>query len=263
MAPFSPNAKFFNQTLYTRLLNLWFSDLSPSASAPNPAQLSRWFGAGGTPSTKAAFDEHCTSTALPALQSIAPEEFPLPPFTSAEQDRHNYPQIAQPFLGQFFTSGDEAKGESNEEAALGLVLLLDQMPRNIFRNNQSLIYTHYDRISRAVAHAIYSSALDLSPNYIASPPYRMWFYLPLMHSETLSDHDLMFQKLERMRVEAETRGDEAGKEFVGTLLEFEKTHRVILERFGRYPHRNAVMGRSETAEEKEWLKEGGDTFGAG
>ncbi|KAL8766323.1 MAG: hypothetical protein Q9209_006849 [Squamulea sp. 1 TL-2023] len=265
MSLFMLNPQLFNRTLYKNLLNLWFSDLPTSASAPSPTQLSKWFGVGATPASKAAFDDGCTSTALPALQSIGPEKFPLPAFTSPEQDKQHYPQIAEPFVGQFKSPPDEEGAKSNEEAALGLVLLLDQMPRNVFRNNQSLIYTHYDRISRAVAHTIYSSPLrlDISPNYVDSPPYRMWFYLPLMHSEALSDHDLISQKLEDMKGRAEKRGDDKGSEYLGTLVDFEKRHRVILERFGRYPHRNGVMGREETEAEREWLREGGDTFGAG
>ncbi|KAL8776997.1 MAG: hypothetical protein Q9213_008049 [Squamulea squamosa] len=272
MSLFLLNPQLFNQTLYKRLLNLWFSDLPTSASAPTPTQLSKWFGIGATPPFKAAFDEDCTSTALPALQSIGPEKFPLPDFISPEQDKQNYFQIAEPFTGQFNGPPDEGVPKNNEEAALGLVLLLDQMPRNIFRTNQSLIYTHYDRISRAVAYAIYDAPLsiysscfsvDTCSNYVDSPPYRMWFYLPLMHSEALSDHDLISEKLKEMKRGAEKRGDDMGREYVGTLVDFEKRHRVILDRFGRYPHRNGVMGREDTEEERKWLREGGDTFGTG
>ncbi|KAL8733737.1 MAG: hypothetical protein Q9166_001930 [cf. Caloplaca sp. 2 TL-2023] len=259
--PFSLNSQLFNPTLYSRLLNLWFSNLPRSASAPAPTQLSRWFGAGITPESKRAFDDQCTSTALPALQSIAADKFPLPPFTDIEQDRKNYPGIAEPFIGQFTSTGTEAKG--NEEAALGLILLLDQMPRNTFRSQQSLIYTHYDRISRAVAHEIYSLSLDTSSTFGQSPAYQMWFYLPLEHSEALSDHDLMRKKLGDMKTKWETKKDEKAVEFMGTLMGFEKQHRDILERFGRYPHRNGVMGREETGEEREYLDGGGDTFGTG
>lgn len=80
-----------------------------------------------------------------------------------------------------------------------------------------------------------------------------------MHSEALSDHDLMAGKLEDM----ENGVDETGKEYLGSLVAFERRHRVILERFGRYPHRNGVVGREGTEEEGVWLREGGDTFGAG
>lgn len=253
MPPFTLPPHLFNPTLYTRLLTLWFSDLPLPASAPTPPQLQKWFG------TNPPFDTQCTSTALPALQSLSPEKYPLPPFTTPEHDHQHYPQIAAPFLGQFNDVKSEG-GMQNEEAALALMLLLDQMPRNVFRSSQSVIYTHYDRISRAVAHAIYASELDTCARYRASPPYRMWFYLPLMHSEALSEHDLMAGKLADMESGVD---DEQGKEYVGNLVAFERKHRVILERFGRYPHRNRVVGREGTEEEEGWLRDGGDTFGTG
>ena len=259
MPPSNLPPHLFNPTLYTRLLTLWFTDLPLPSSAPTPPLLQKWFS---TPSGN--FDTQCTSTALPALQSLSPEKYPLPPFTSQEAELKNYAEIAAPFLGQLDGSvwKSEAGGEGEvkkEEAALGLMLLLDQMPRNVFRTQQSLIYTHYDRISRAVAYAIYASSLDTSSLYRSSPPYRMWFYLPLMHSEAVADHDLMQEKLEDM----EKEGDDEAKEYLGTLKAFEGRHRVILERFGRYPHRNGVLGREATEEERRWLEEGGDTFGAG
>ncbi|KAI4261067.1 MAG: hypothetical protein L6R42_003727, partial [Xanthoria sp. 1 TBL-2021] len=216
MPPFTLPPHLFNPTLYTRLLTLWFSDLPLSASAPTPTQLTKWF------STNPTFDSQCASTALPALQSLSPDKYPLPPFTDPEHDHQHYPQIAAPFLGQFDgPTSTEDGAKEHEEAALGLMLLLDQMPRNIFRTQQSLIYTHYDRISRAVAHAIFASELDTCARYRASPPYRMWFYLPLMHSEALSDHDLMAGKLQDM----ETGVDEIGKEYLGSLVAFERRHR--------------------------------------
>ncbi|KAL8993895.1 MAG: hypothetical protein Q9169_006002 [Polycauliona sp. 2 TL-2023] len=258
MPPFTLNPNLFNRSLYSRLLNLWLSDLPLTASAATPPLTSKWFG--GPPSV----DTECTSTALPALESLSPEKYPLPPLINKDHDHENYPAIARPFLSQFAnpstSGGDEGKTE-NEEAALGLILLLDQMPRNIFRSQQSLIYTHYDRISRAVAYAIYDSSIDTCTRYRASPPYRLWFYMPLMHSESLADHVLFAKKLEDMEAIAE--GNEEAKEYLGTLGAFEGRHKVLIDKFGRYPHRNRVMGREETEEEKECLANGGDTFGAG
>ncbi|KAL8681178.1 MAG: hypothetical protein Q9186_002710 [Xanthomendoza sp. 1 TL-2023] len=261
--PLSLPPTLFNKTLYTRLISLWFSSLPPTATAPTPNQLTKWFGLGATREAKLAFDTECTSLALPALQSIAADKFPLPTFTNADDDCKNYPRIAEPFFGQLDTTNEVEVGE-REEVALGLMLLLDQMPRNIFRKDQSPIYTHYDRISRAIAHElIFPRNLDRGTRYKGSPPYRMWFYLPLMHSEALGDHDLIERRLGEMRVKCEEVGDESGKGFVDTLVGFEKSHRGILERFGRYPHRNVWMGREEKKEEREWLEGGGDTFGSG
>lgn len=82
-----------------------------------------------------------------------------------------------------------------------------------------------------------------------------------MHSEAMSNHDLMDIKLEGMRERCEEKGNEATSGYMDTLLGSEGRHRGILERFGRYPYRNGAVGREETAEEREWLRGGGDTFG--
>ncbi|KAI4138263.1 MAG: hypothetical protein L6R39_006883 [Caloplaca ligustica] len=256
--PFALNSQLFNPTLYSHLLKLWFADLPTSASNPTKEQVSRWFGVGASQEAKSAFDGECTSTALPALQSIAADKYPLPPFKDAEQDRQNYTHIAQPFIGQFTSQKSDL---SNDEAALGLVLLLDQMPRNIFRSQQDIIYTHYDRISRAVAYAIYSRDLDSSDRYRDSPPWQAWFYLPLMHSEALSDHLFLQRKVETMQARMRQKDDPAAAEYADNLLNFEKKHYDILQRFGRYPHRNRALGRESTKEEREYLEGGGDTFG--
>ncbi|KAI4251354.1 MAG: hypothetical protein LQ352_004899, partial [Teloschistes flavicans] len=233
--PFILPNSIFNMTLYSRLLHLWFSPLPPNASSAAQIQTSRWFGM-GTPSEKASFDAECASVALPALESISSSNFPLPPFQNTEHDQQsNYKAIAEPFLSQFnvethqqtnyqtiaepFLSQcntapdtDAEKEVRNAETALGLVLLLDQLPRNIFRAQQNAIYTHYDRISRAVAHAIYALNLDTpSSSHVPwkdSPVWQAWFYLPLMHSEALSDHNLFDEKMAAMRARAEGRGDE-------------------------------------------------------
>lgn len=120
--------------------------------------------------------------------------------------------------------------------------------------------------------------------------YRLWFYMPLEHSETLAVHELALRKFEQLRRDVElllrsgdeeeegakvgeseyrararevVRADpEAARAFVGLQLDFEKRHQAIIRRFGRYPHRNAPLGRESTAEEKEYLASGGETFAA-
>ncbi|KAL8823628.1 MAG: hypothetical protein Q9170_008338 [Blastenia crenularia] len=261
--PFTLNPQLFNPALYSRLLTLWFSNLPLSSPNPTPEHIARWFGLGAAPEAKAAFDSECTSTAHPALLSIAADKYPLPPFKDAESDQQHYAKIAEPFLGQISRSATATTELANEEAALGLMLLLDQMPRNVFRSQQDLIYRHYDRISRAVAYAIYSKGLDQSPRFAGSPPWQSWFYLPLEHSEALSDHRLLDQKMEgmRQRMEQKVIDDPTAMGYISQMMGYERKHRVILDRFGRYPHRNKVLGREHTGEEEIYLREGGDTFG--
>ena len=256
---FTLDKRLFNPDLYSRLLGTWFQGLSPKATAPQQEQMSRWFGLVANEEARANFDRHCQSGFGSALSSISPEKLALPRFTDIETDRKQYPDIASPFISQF--TGEDPTGE-NHKAALGLMLLLDQMPRNIFRKDQALIYGHYDRISRALFQEIHARGLDKHEQYIHSPPWRMWFYMPLMHSESLEDHQTLGRELEDLRSKAEEMEDKAALGYLSQTMDYEKKHNDILLKFGRYPHRNEVLGRQTTTEEREWLAAGGDTFGA-
>ena len=254
---FSLDARLFNPTLYFNLLKLWFDGLPEGATGPTEQLAKRWFGLGATESDKASFDRACHSGFNEALSSISPAKFVLPEFKDADADRSNYPEIAAPFIGQFYqnNSGDP-------ESALGLTLFLDQIPRNIFRHNQALIYGHYDRIARAVFYAIHKQQLDKHERYAISALHRAWFYMPLMHSESLADHQLLSQEMNDLKSGLEAKGDEKAAQYVGQTLSFEKRHVDILDKFGRYPHRNKWLGRDMTDEEWKWLDQGGDTFSA-
>lgn len=132
--------------------------------------------------------------------------------------------------GQLDAWGDSADG------ALALVLLLDQFPRNAFRGTAQMYAT--DRQARAVADAAIAAGHDLS----VDPQLRPFFYLPFMHSEQLPD-------LERCVALNEALG--------GEQLRFARHHRDIVARFGRFPHRNAVLGRPSSEQEERFLGEGG------
>ena len=122
------------------------------------------------------------------------------------------------------------------DSALALVLLLDQFPRNAFRGTPRMYAT--DAQARAAADAALAAGCDLQVDALLRP----FFYLPFMHSEDLRD-------LERCVALYEAVG--------GENLRFARHHRDIVARFGRFPHRNAVLGRDSTAEEERFLAEGG------
>lgn len=254
---FSLDSRLFNPTLYSNLLKLWFNGLPRGASAAPEELQPRWFGAGGSEAARAVFDQECRSGFGEALTSISPARYPLPVFTDVETDRNHYPDIAAPFLGQFYQNGSP-----NPDAALGLTLLLDQIPRNIFRNDQALIYGHYDRIARAVFYALHKHQLDRHERYLMSPVHRLWFYMPLMHSESLADHQVLSQNVKDLRSDLEAKGDDKAAQYVGQTLSFDQRHVDILQKFGRYPHRNKHLGRETTDAEQKWLDEGGETFGS-
>ncbi|KAI9633777.1 uncharacterized protein MKK02DRAFT_38436 [Dioszegia hungarica] len=157
----------------------------------------------------------------------------------------------------------EAEGLSPEEVgrivqtpeeAVGAVLLLDQIPRNIFRGTEAAkVYELYD--PKGVHLAKYYlvdkdySRRDAFPHFARS----MWLYMPLMHSENISDHDLFASLLEKRSAEVQTEAERAA---LDNISSFEGKHRAVLEKYGRYPSRNEALGRKSTAEEIELLKDG-------
>lgn len=133
-------------------------------------------------------------------------------------------------------AGMLAPWQDTVEGALALLLLLDQLPRNAFRGTPRVYAT--DALARAVAQAAVAAGFDRQ----VEPALRQFFYLPFMHSERLED-------LERCVRLAQAIG--------GEPLRYAEHHRDIVRRFGRFPHRNAVLGRPSTAEEQRFLREGG------
>jgi len=130
------------------------------------------------------------------------------------------------------------------EGALALMLLLDQFPRNLFRNQAKAFAG--DARARTVARQAVDRGFD-----IALPPVmRLFFYMPFEHSEALADQDLahlLFSALD--------------KQMPGhDLAHWSDKHRVIVARFGRFPHRNAALGRQSSPEEIEFLKQPGSSF---
>jgi uncharacterized protein (DUF924 family) len=127
--------------------------------------------------------------------------------------------------------------------ALALVLLLDQFPRNLHRGS-SLAFAS-DARARSVAAAAVARGVDLALTSVE----RMFLYLPFEHSETLADQD------ESVRLFGQLR-DGCGND----LTNYAERHRDVIRRFGRFPHRNAVLGRTSTADEEAYLAEPGAGF---
>lgn len=122
--------------------------------------------------------------------------------------------------------------------ALALLILLDQFPRNMFRDSPRAFAT--DAQAHRVAHLALSQGWDLR----IAPPLRQFFYLPFMHSERLTDQD----RSVRLFVARMAGGDN---------LLHAIAHRTIIRRFGRFPYRNAALGRETSAAERAFLDAGG------
>ena len=92
---------------------------------------------------------------------------------------------------------------------------------------------------------------------VLTPVEQVFVFLPFEHSETLSDQSLSVQLYDTLLQQA----PQSYHSFLANALDYARRHFSIIERFGRFPHRNAALGRGSTKEEKNFLAAGGDTFG--
>ncbi|MEN1926737.1 DUF924 family protein [Luteimonas qiangzhengi] len=123
------------------------------------------------------------------------------------------------------------------EGALALLILLDQIPRNVFRDSGHAFAT--DGLALHYANRAVDAGLDVQVN----PALRAFMYLPFEHSETMADQRRSVSLFRSL-------GD-------GTYLDYAVRHLEVIEQFGRFPHRNRALGRISTAEEHTWLEAGG------
>jgi uncharacterized protein (DUF924 family) len=123
---------------------------------------------------------------------------------------------------------------------LAEIIVLDQFSRNMFRNTAQAFA--FDPLALALAQ----EAITARAPEALEPAKRAFLYMPFMHSESLLIHEMA------ARLFAEQGMD--------SNLDFEPRHKVIIERFGRYPHRNALLGRASSDEEIEFLKTPGSSF---
>lgn len=123
---------------------------------------------------------------------------------------------------------------------LAEIIVLDQFSRNMFRDAPGAFAQ--DAMALTLAQEAVACGADAS----LATPQRCFLYMPYMHSESVLVHE-----------EALRLYDQPGLE---KNLDFERRHKAIIDRFGRYPHRNAILGRSSTAEEIEFLAQPGSSF---
>ncbi|HJV70515.1 DUF924 family protein [Ideonella sp.] len=136
------------------------------------------------------------------------------------------------------------------EGRLALILLTDQFPRNIHRGTPASFAL--DPRARAwCREGLATGAFDT-----LLPIQRLFAYLPLEHSESLYDQDRCVGLMQGLRAEARAAERSAYDGFV----DYAERHREVIRRFGRFPHRNVVLGRESTAEEQAFLQTPGSSF---
>lgn len=130
--------------------------------------------------------------------------------------------------------------QRSAESSLALIIILDQFPRNMFRNTQKAFRTDSDALK------ISKDAIDNGFNANLNQEQCTFLYMPFMHSEDLSEQEFSVKLYSQLGIE--------------NNLSFAIAHRDIIRRFGRFPHRNDIMERKSTLEEIEFLKNPGSGF---
>ncbi|MGI1796683.1 DUF924 family protein [Acinetobacter variabilis] len=128
----------------------------------------------------------------------------------------------------------------NTDGRLAEILVLDQFSRNIFRDTPRAFAQ--DSLALALAQEAISQDLDKQ----LSPEQRSFLYMPFMHSESKLIHEFALKLFQRL-------GNPEN-------LEYEIKHKIIIDRFGRYPHRNQILGRESTEEELSFLTQPDSSF---
>jgi uncharacterized protein (DUF924 family) len=200
------------------VLEFWFGT-RPYAPAAVAQRMRRWFG----------------DTTAPELQP--------------QTDEHIRLQFGE--LTQQAAAGRLARWESSPRRRLALILLLDQFPRNLHRGSAAA----YAQDRQALELAL--GGLQLGADAALDPVERIFFYMPLQHSES---RDVQEESLAAFRrLAAEAPADMAAT--FATVSQYAQLHYDIVERFGRFPHRNGALGRASTPDELTWLAGGGVSFG--
>ncbi|PGH00854.1 hypothetical protein AJ80_09106 [Polytolypa hystricis UAMH7299] len=256
----SPNAlselqKTMTPALLDDVRSFWFDHLNGDESLilPGQSEMRHWF------LRDAGFDKACVTRFRPALEVIIASG-------ASAADIITTVNPSSPF------------------AWLSIIILLDQIPRNCYRGDESkLVFGRFDPLAEEIALRAIDAGITTQCSQLRYRlSYRLWFHMPLMHSESLAVHERALEQHETTAKDIEefigrdvstvpederrchtilSSQRDAVKAFLHNLLDFEKRHKVIIERFGRYPHRNQPLGRVATPEEVEYLENNGETFG--
>ncbi len=154
-------------------------------------------------------------------------------------------------LVQQAQAGELADWQQTAQGSTALIILLDQFPLNMYRGEARAFASEQHSV------AVCLSGIENGQDRALSFYEKTFFYLPLEHSEAAQHQQLSIKYFTQLRDEAPPAHRQAGE----AALEFAISHKAIVDRFGRYPHRNKALGRVSTAAEIAWLESGGETYG--
>ena len=147
--------------------------------------------------------------------------------------------------------GELAGWADSPRRRLSLIILLDQFPRQIYRGTARAFA--YDSEALGLTLSGMQLAADGALNLIE----RLFFYMPLQHTEATEVQDESVAAFRRLVAESPAQLRSTFEE----ALEWAENHRSLIRQFGRFPHRNAILGRESTPEEQAYLKKNGESFG--
>lgn len=150
-------------------------------------------------------------------------------------------------------AGDYDSWKTSAQGRLALIVLLDQFTRNIYRGSREA-FAHDE-----LATQLCLEGLELGHDRQLMPAYRAFYYLPLEHNESLQ----LQQRCVALFTSFYKEADPAIAKAIKSSLAYARQHFEIIERFGRFPHRNAVLGRRSTPAELSYLKQTTINFGQG
>jgi uncharacterized protein (DUF924 family) len=145
---------------------------------------------------------------------------------------------------QLATTGSLDTWQDSARSCLALILLLDQIPRNIFRGQIEAFATDFKAIIAA------QKALEQGFDKEMLPVERWFIYLPFEHSENMEHQRRCIELFDQLKDDPEST----------YAIDYAQQHFKIMQRFGRFPHRNAILGRESTPEEIEFLKQENSSF---
>lgn len=155
----------------------------------------------------------------------------------------NFDRVITERFGHWHTAaglGELAHWRQHPEGRLAEIIVLDQFSRNIYR------YQPKSFAFDGMALVMSQQAIDNGDDETLEPQKRLFMYMPYMHSESKVIHQQAVVLFQRLGLESN--------------LEFELKHKAIIDRFGRYPHRNDILGRESTEQEIEFLQQPGSSF---
>jgi uncharacterized protein (DUF924 family) len=179
---------------------------------------------------------------------VAPEKqqqwFRKDPEFDALIRKHYLEYIDPAFMGGF------DRWTLHDEGLVALIILLDQFPRNMFRDTPRAF--SYDKKALSLVYAVMNE-----DRYLKMPSVFAYFCLmPTMHSEFLDVQDRGLEAFGKLLAQT----DGPNQDLIARALQFAEAHRQIIARFGRFPHRNELLGRASSAEEIAFLQEPGSRF---